>query len=446
MRKIELHIQILIALALGLCFAMASIKLGWPSCWTIDYIKPLGTLFLNSLKMVAIPLVFGSLIVGITSIDDTTKFSRIGGKAFLLYAFSITFSSALGILVTNIMQPGRVISQATRDALLQLYASKAEQHAMLSQEMNTRSAGPLQFLLDLMPHNLFQALSNNSKLLQIVIVATLLSIALIRIPAEKRKPVVQFFAGVNAAIIELVRLIMRLAPIGVFALVASLLIEVAGNNQANDVLEILYALIWYAATVLLGLGIMTFGIYPLMMRLFTQQSYMHFLQQIRPAQLLAFTTSSTSAALPTTMECVEKRLGVPEEISRFVLPLGATINMDGTAIYQGVAITFIAQALGIDLPLSTQLMLVANVALSSIGVAGVPGGAMVATTMILHSIGIPGAGLALILAPDRILDMCRTVTNITGDAVVTVIVATSEGKLNVNATQQASAQKQTQED
>lgn len=442
MRKIDLPIQIILALALGLCFAMCSIKLGWPSSWTMHYIKPMGALFLNSLKMIAIPLVFGSLIVGITSIEDLTKFSRIGGKAFLLYAFSITFSSALGLLVSNIMQPGHVISQPTRDALLQLYGSKAEQHAMFSQELTTQRGGPLQFLLDLMPPNLFQALSNNSKLLQIVIAATLLSIALIRIPAEKRKPVVQFFAGFNAAIIELVRLIMRFSPVGVFALVASLLIEVAGNNQTNDVFEILYALIWYAATVLVGLAIMTLGVYPLMMRFFTKQSYVSFLQQIRPAQLLAFTTSSTSAALPVTMDCVEKRLGVPEEISRFVLPLGATINMDGTAIYQGIAITFIAQALGIHLPLSTQLLLVANVALSSIGVAGVPGGAMVATTMILHSIGIPGAGLALILAPDRILDMCRTVTNITGDAVVTVIVARSEGNLDAGVTQQVTPQNQ----
>ncbi len=427
MKKIESYIQILIALVLGVCFAVCSIQFGWPASFTISYIKPIGTLFLNSLKMIAIPLVFSSLIVGITSIGDTTKFSRIGGKAFLLYAFSMLASSALGIFFTHLMQPGSIISPSTRDSLLQLYASKAEQHTMVYQDLSATSA-PLKFILDLIPTNFFQAMSNNSKLLQIVIVATLLSIALIRIAEEKRKPVIQFFVGINAAIIELVRLIMNLAPIGVFSLVSSLLIEVVGNNATDNIMEILYALAKYSLTVILALAIMTFVIYPAMMMLFTKQNYLQFLRKIRPAQLLAFTASSTSAALPATMDCLEKKLHVPEEISRFVLPLGTSINMDGTAIYQGVAICFIAQALGVDLSLTTQLILVANVTLSSIGVAGVPGGAMVATTIILNSIGIPGAGLALILAPDRILDMCRTVTNITGDAVVTVIVAHTEKK------------------
>ena len=345
----------------------------------------------------------------------------------LLYVFSMLTSSALGIFFTHLMQPGAVISAATRNTLLHLYANKAEEHTMAYKEISTNPTS-FQFLIDLIPQNFFQALSNNSQLLQIVIISTLLSIALIRIPEEKRKPVTQFFTGINAAIIELVRLIMRFAPIGVFALVSSLLIEVVGNNPADNMLEILYALARYSMTVLLALSIMTFLIYPVMMFCFTKQNYLHFLQKIRPAQLLAFTSSSTSAALPVTMECLEKRLHVPVEISRFVLPLGASINMDGTAIYQGVAISFIAQALGVDLSLSAQLMLVANVTLSSIGVAGVPGGAMVATTIILNSIGIPAAGLALILAPDRMLDMCRTVTNITGDAVVAVIVANTEKK------------------
>jgi Na+/H+-dicarboxylate symporter len=427
MKKIESYIQILIALGFGVCFAVCSIQLGWPASFTINYIKPIGTLFLNSLKMIAIPLVFSSLIVGITSIGDTTKFSRIGGKAFLLYAFSMVASSALGIFFAHLMQPGAIISPTTRDSLLQLYASKAEQHAMVHADLST-SATSFRVILDLIPTNFFQAMSNNANLLQIVIVAILLSIALIRLAEEKRKPVIQFFAGINAAIIELVRLIMNLAPIGVFALVSSLLIEVVGNNATGNMVEILFALAKYALTVILALSIMTFVLYPAMMLFFTKQSYLQFLQKIRPAQLLAFTASSTSAALPVTMECLEKKLHVPEEISRFVLPLGTSINMDGTAIYQGVSICFIAQALGVDLSLSTKLMLVANVTLASIGVASVPGGAMVATTIILNAIGIPGASLALILAPERILDMCRTVTNITGDAVVTVIVAHTEKK------------------
>jgi Na+/H+-dicarboxylate symporter len=427
MKKIELHIQIIIGLVLGLCFAMVSIKLGWPVSFTINYIKPFGTLFLNSLKMVAIPLVFASLVIGITSIEDTTKLSRIGGKTFFIYTITTIVAVILGLTVANIIKPGQVISEQTRDALLQMYGGQLEQHTVSMQQIS--NSGPLQFLVDLVPENLFQALGSNMNLLQVVLVATMLGIALLKIPVRKSKPVILFFEGINEAIIELVRFIMKLAPYGVFSLVASLLIEIAGGNNTHEIFEILYALLWYVGTVILGLSIMVFVVYPVIMKLFSNTSYLTFLKEMRPAQLIAFTTSSSSAALPVTMERVEKHLGVSEEISSFVLPLGATVNMDGTAVYQGIAIVFIAQALGIKLSLETQLMIVANVAISSIGVAGVPGGAMVTTTMILHSIGVPAIGLALILAPDRILDMCRTVTNITGDAVVAVVVASTEGEL-----------------
>jgi Na+/H+-dicarboxylate symporter len=428
MKKIELHIQILIGLALGLCFALLSIQLGWPVSFTINYIKPFGTVFLNSLKMIAIPLVFVSLIIGITSIEDTTKLSRIGGKTFIIYTITTILAVIIGLTVANVVKPGQVISEQTRDSLLKLYGGQAEQHSVSFEQI--RTTGPLQFLVDLVPENLFQALGSNLNLLQVVLIATMLGIALLKIPVRKSKPVILFFSGINEAIIELVGFIMKLAPFGVFALVSSLLVEIAGGSNTHEVFEILYALVWYVGTVILGLATMTLVVYPIMMRFFTKKSYLTFLKQIRPAQLIAFTTSSSSAALPVTMERVEKHLGVSEEISNFVLPLGATVNMDGTAVYQGVAIVFIAQALGINLSLETQFMIVANVAISSIGVAGVPGAAMVTTTMILHAIGIPSVGLALILAPDRILDMCRTVTNITGDAVVAVMVASTEGELD----------------
>ena len=228
---------------------------------------------------------------------------------------------------------------------------------------------------------------------------------------------------------------MRLAPVGVFALVASLLVEVAGDNP-HEIFEILYALLWYVATTILGLAFMTFIVYPILLSLFTKVSYVKFFKGIHPAQLIAFTTSSSAAALPVTMERVEKHLGISEEISSFVLPLGATVNMDGTSLYQGITVVFIAQALGLDLSIATQLTIVVNVAISSIGVAGVPGGALVTATMLLQSIGIPAAGLALILAPDRILDMCRTATNITGDAAVAVVIASSEGALTQGTKEQ----------
>ena len=427
MKKVTLHIQILIGLALGLCFALLSIQLGLPASFTMNYIKPFGTLFLNSLKMVAIPLVFVSLLIGITNIGDLNKLSRIGGKTFSIYTLTTILSVMLGLGIANLVKPGQVISQQTRQVLMSLYGAEAEQHGITLQAINT--GGPLQFLLDLVPENFFAAMSSNINLLQVVVVASMLGIALLKIPLRKSKPVILFFEGLNDAIIELIRFIMQLAPLGVFALVASLLVEVAGDSNPSEVFEILYALLWYVATVVFGLGLMTFGVYPLILKVFTNIGYQQFLRGIRPAQLIAFTTSSSSAALSVTMERVEKQLGVSEEVSSFVLPLGATVNMDGTALYQGIAIVFIAQALGIDLSITAQLAIVANVAISSIGVAGVPGAAMVTTTMILQSIGMPVAGLALILAPDRILDMCRTVTNITGDAVVAVVVATTEGEL-----------------
>jgi len=427
MKKVALHIQILIGLAMGLVFAILSIKLGWPTSFTVNYIKPFGTIFLNSLKMIAVPLIFASLVIGINNIEDITKLSRIGGKTFFIYTITTILAVTLGLTIANLAKPGQVISEQTRVRLMALYAAQAEQHSESIQQIH--QGGPLQFLIDLVPENLFEALSSNFNLLQVVIIAIILGIALLKIPLRKSKPVILFFEGLNEAIIELIRFIMKLAPLGVFALVSSLLIEVAGNSNPEEVFEILYALLWYVATVVLGLVLLTFVVYPIILKLFTRVGYRHFFKSIRPAQLIAFTTSSSSAALSVNMERVEKHLGVSEEISSFVLPLGATVNMDGTALYQGIAIVFIAQALGIKLSIPAQLVIVANVAISSIGVAGVPGAAMVTTTMILQSIGIPAAGLALILAPDRILDMCRTATNITGDALVAVVVASTEGEL-----------------
>ncbi len=428
MRRIALHIQILIGLFLGLFFAWLSVRSGWPTAFTINYIKPFGTVFLNSLKMVAIPLIFTSLVVGVTSIEDATRLSRIGGKTFLIYMITTILAVALGLTMANLIKPGQALSGQARARLMTLYASEAAQQSATLQAIHEQGA-PLQLLIDLVPENLLASMSNNVNLLQVVFAAILLGITLLQIPPRKSKPVMLFFEGLNDALIELVRFIMRLAPVGVFALVASLLVEVAGDNNPHEVFEILYALLWYVATTILGLAFMTFMVYPILLRLFTKVSYVKFFKGIHPAQLVALTTSSSAAALPVTMERVERHLGISEEISSFVLPLGATVNMDGTALYQGITIVFIAQALGLDLSIATQLTIIVNVAISSIGVAGVPGGAMVTTTMLLQSIGIPAAGLALILAPDRILDMCRTATNITGDAAVAVVIASSEGAL-----------------
>ena len=426
MKKVAFPIQILIGLVAGLIFALLSIQLGWPADFTINYIKPWGTIFLNSLKMIAIPLIFASLIIGIANIEDVTKLSRIGGRTLLIYTTTTVLAVILGLTVANLAQPGKIISEHTRNRLMEMYGDQAVQHGIALQQAQLRR--PLQFLVDLVPENLAAALSDNTSLLQVVVVSIILGIALLKIPPRQSKPVIRFFDGINGVTIELVQFSMKLAPLGVFALVASLLTEVAGNAP-DKISEILFALLGYMATVILGLLLLTYAIYPLILKLFTKVGYVHFFRNIQPAQLIAFTTSSSSAALPVTMDQVKKHLGVSEEISNFVLPLGATINMDGTALYQGIAVVFIAQALGIDLSISVQLIIVANVAISSIGVAGVPGASIITTTMILQSIGIPAAGLALILVPDRILDMCRTATNITGDAVVTVLISSLEGEI-----------------
>ena len=426
MKKIALHVQIFIGMVLGLSFAILSVKLGWPVSYTIHYVKPFGTVFLHSLKMVAMPLIFVSLVVGVTSIEDVTKLSRIGGKTFLIYTATTILAVVLGLIIANLIKPGQVISEQTRGRLMTLYTGEAMQHGAITKGMQEQSA-PLQFFVELMPENLVASMSKNENLLHVVLVAILFGIALLRIPPRKNRPVILFFEGLNDAIIALVQLLMKMAPVGVFALVASLLIEVAGDGSPNEIFDVLYALLWYIATVILGLAFMTFVVYPIMLRLLTKMGYKSFFEGMYPAQLVAFTTSSSSAALPVTMERVKEHLGISEKVSNFVLPLGATINMDGTALYQGIAIVFIAQALGLDLSMTAQFALVANVVVSSLGVAGVPGGAMVTTMVLLQSLGIPAGGLALVLAPDRILDMCRTVTNVTGDAAVAVIIAESEG-------------------
>ncbi len=428
MKKIALHVQILIGIVSGLLFTFVYIKQAWPIVFVLNYIKPFGTLFLNSLKMVAMPLVFFSLLVGIASIANTKKLSRMGTKASMLYAVTTLLSGSIGIGAANIIKPGVHISKQTRVALLELYGTNVHQLALQHQQEQNKG---VQLVAKLVPENVFHALSNNTHLLQVVVVSVLLGIALLKIPTPKRKPVFAFFEGLYEAIIQLIRMVMHLAPIGVFSLTTSLLVELTSQNQALNLLEVLYALLGYVGTVLIGLLLVVGVLYSIVLRLFTSMPFFHFLRGIYPAQLLAFSSSSSAAALPASMESVEKNLGVSEEISRFLLPLGATINMNGTALYQAVICIFIAQAMGIECSIGTQCLIIGHVTIASLGVAGAPGSALVTTTALLESVGIPAAGLSLVLAPDRLLDMCRTVVNITGDALAAVVVAKTEQKASL---------------
>lgn len=426
LKKIPLHTQIITGLVLGLVFGLVVIKTNIPNSFTIDYIKPIGTIFINSLKMIAVPLVFASLIVGVSNLGDISKLSRIGGKTIGTYLVTTVLAISIGLVLVNIFQPGKSLPVETRENLMKLYEGDAGSKVSTAEELQKQS--PLQPLVDIVPQNVFQAATDNGAMLQVVFFAILVGIALLQIPKDKGNPVIAFFDGMNEVIIRIVNYIMMIAPYGVFALMASLIVEIAGDNP-DSAIELLLALLKYSLVVLGGLFTMILLVYPLILMGFTKVKYKDFFKAIRPAQLLAFSTSSSSATLPVTMKQVEEELGVSEEVSSFVLPLGATVNMDGTSLYQGVAAVFIAQALGMELSLTQQLMIVLTATLASIGSAGVPGAGLIMLIIVLESIGVPAAGIALIIAPDRILDMFRTVVNVTGDATVCTIVASTEGEL-----------------
>jgi Na+/H+-dicarboxylate symporter len=426
LKKIPLHTQIITGLVLGLIFGLVVIKTSIPNSFTLDYIKPIGTIFINSLKMIAVPLVLASLIVGVSNLGDISKLSRIGGKTIGIYLVTTIVAVSVGLVLVNVFEPGTSLPLETRENLMKMYEGDAGTRVNKAEALQQQS--PLQPLVDIVPQNIFQAMADNGAMLQVVFFAILVGISLLKIPKSKANPVITFFDGFNEVIIQIVSYIMKIAPIGVFALMASLIVEIAGDNP-DSALELLLALLKYSLVVLGGLFFMVLVAYPTLLKAFTKVKYFDFFKAIRPAQLLAFSTSSSSATLPVTMKQVEEELGVTEQVSSFVLPLGSTVNMDGTSLYQGVAAVFIAQALGMELSITQQLMIVLTATLASVGSAGVPGAGLIMLVIVLESIGVPAAGIALIIAPDRILDMFRTVVNVTGDAVVCTVVASTEGEL-----------------
>ena len=425
MKKLPLHLQIIIGLVLGLAYGILSSVSGWSS-FTSDWIAPFGTIFINLLKLIAVPLVLCSLITGVASLSDLKKLSRIGGKTIAIYLVTTTIAVTLGLVLVNTMQPGNQVPEDMKIQLQETYRDKAESRAGSAQEVKKR--GPLQPIVDMVPSNVFQSATSNRNMLQIVFVAILMGIGLIQIPEKKSKPVLAIFEGLNDVIIKLVDIIMLMAPIGVFSLIAQTINKVAGNDL-GQVLELLSALGFYMLTVIIGLLVHASLTYNGILKIYSSMPLSFFYRGIAPAQLLAFSTSSSGATLPVTMERCEDELGVSEEVSSFVLPLGATVNMDGTALYQSVAAVFIAQTLGMELTLVDQLTIVLTAVLASIGSAAVPGAGVIMLVIVLEAIGVPSAGIALILGVDRILDMMRTVVNVTGDASVAVAVASTEDQL-----------------
>ena len=421
----KLHWQIITGLVLGLVFGIVAAAQGW-SAFTSAWIAPWGQIFLRLLLLIAVPLVLASLITGVASLSDMKKLSRIGGKTIAIYMATTVVALIIGLVLVNVMKPGASVPQDMREKLETTFAEQAESGVETAARAAER--GPLDPLVDMVPGNVFLAASNNRNMLQIVFFAIFAGIALLMIPKEKARPLLDLFDSLNDMIIKMVEIIMLAAPVGVFALMADTITSIAGDDLAQ-ILELLGALGFYCIVVLLGLILHTTLTYGSMMLLLTPRSIKEFVRALTPVQLVAFSTSSSGATLPVTMERVEKELGVSEEVSSFVLPLGATINMDGTGLYQAVAAVFIAQTIGMDLDLSAQLTIVFTAVLASIGTAAVPGAGIIMLVIILESVGVPSAGIALILGVDRILDMCRTVTNVTGDATVATVVAASEGEL-----------------
>ncbi len=419
MKKLALHWKILIGMALGVLFALLCAQFSWGKEFIVDWIKPFGTIFINLLKLIAVPLILGSLIKGISDLKDISKLSKMGFRTIGMYLVTTVLAVSIGLAIVNIIKPGSFISEETRTELVNSYANDA--NSKIEAAGKQKEAGPLKALEDIVPDNIIKAAADNGNMLQVIFFAIFFGVSLILIPEATGAPVKAFFDGFNEVILKMIEIIMLAAPYGVFALLAALVVE----SPSADLFQ---ALAMYGLSVVLGL-ILLIGVYILMVKLFTKKSPKFFLNGISPAQLLAFSTSSSAATLPVTMERVVDNLGVDDEVASFVLPIGATINMDGTSLYQAVAAVFIAQAFGMDLTLGAQLGIIATATLASIGSAAVPGAGMVMLVIVLAQAGIPEAGLALIFAIDRPLDMCRTTVNVTGDAAVSMVVAKSVDKL-----------------
>lgn len=419
-RGLPLHWQIILGMVLGIGLGLALVSFAGDAGkdWIVQWVKPFGTLFINLLKMIAVPLIVASLVKGLADLKDISKLSAMGARTLSFYIFTTALAVSIGLLMVNLFEPGNSIEEATRNQLLEQFGGDME--ATLSAAAESKKS-PLQMMVDLVPDNVFWAMADNGRMLQVILFVLFFGVSLILIPPVKSAPVVAFFDGLNEVILKMIDLVMKTAPLGVFALMSAMVAEAPS-------MDLFKALGFYALVVVLGLFTLIF-IDALIVWLFAGRSPLSFLRAIAPAQLLAFSTSSSAATLPVTMDCVRENIGVDEEVASFCLPVGATINMDGTSLYQAVAAVFIAQVFGQDLSMGQQLSIILTATLASIGSAAVPGAGMLMLVVVLESVGLRPEGIALIVAIDRPLDMLRTVSNVTGDSMVATVVAKSLGKL-----------------
>lgn len=420
--KLAFHWKILIGMLLGVVLGFVAAQFSEGAQFVRDWVKPFGQIFINLLKVIAIPLVIVSLLKGISELKDTATLSKIGGRTIVWYLLTTVLAVIIGLVLVNFFAPGANISAETLSNLSADYTSVA------SNKMSSRDTGdksPLDFFVQLVPQNIFNALGNNANMLQVIFFTVFFSICLLLLPPERQKPLKELFDVTNEVMLKMVDAIMMIAPYAVLALIASLVVETTNG-------ELFKALLSYALVMMLGMSLML-GVYVILIKSFTGMSPMFFLRGILPAQLVAFSTSSSMATLPVTMEVVEENLGVENEVSSFVCPIGATVNMDASSLMQAIASVFVCQVLGHDLGISDQLIIVLTATLASIGAAAVPSAGIIMLVIVLESVGFPPenlpVALAMILAVDRPIDMCRTVINVSGDGCVSVLVAKSLGKL-----------------
>lgn len=412
-KRFPLYAKILIGMVLGVALGLIGASCHFET-FVHHWIGPWGTIFLRLLKLIAVPLVLVSLIIGVVNLKDIRNLSRIGLKTILIYICTTIIAVSIGLTAVSLMKPGELFPKDKQSEFMQRYEQTVTQREAEMQQVQDQS--PLQFLVDIVPENAFMAFGDNSKMLQIIFFALLFGVAIVCVGPSKAGSIVRFFNQLNLVLLKIIDFIMAFAPLGVFALMADLIVSYSGD------IGIFSSLGLYALTVVVALAFIIFVIYPLIMKLFAKKSLKEFFKAVFPVQMLAFSTSSSAATLPLTMERTQNNLGVSEQVSSFVLPVGVTINMDGTSCYQAVAAVFLAQVLGLDLTFGQMLLILATATISSIGTPGIPGGSIVMLMIVLDSVGIPIEGLALILGVDRPLDMLRTVVNVTGDMTVASVV------------------------
>lgn len=474
--KLPLHIKILIGLGLGITWAVISTMMGW-NRFTLDWVLPFGKIFISLLKLIAVPLVLFSIIKGIVDLKDVSRLGRLGMKTLLIYLSTTILAVTLGLTLANLLKPGgsemseqRILNRMSYELWVEAtegvnhldghsflhdpqYAALAERarsmaqiqpdsklQERMKQAEQSRQSGPLKFLEDIIPENLFFTLSNNGLMLQVIFFALFFGMVLLQIPQSKSLTLITVIEAINDVFLKMVDVVMKGAPFFVFALMAGKTAEMIGDSPDGlSALGHLFSnLLRYSLTVVIGLALVLFVVYPLIMILLTgkklgmnpMQAYRWFFRSMSPAQFLAFSTSSSAATLPVTMECVRDNLKVSKEVTSFVLPIGATVNMDGTSLYQAIAVIFLAQFHMVDLTLAQQLTIVLTATLASIGSAAIPSAGLIMLIIVLQSVGLNPAWIAIIFPVDRILDMCRTVVNVTGDAMVATVIETTERKSN----------------